>query len=173
MKPYRLTKDKFLTDRELSELREELSKRDTRDKLLIEFALATGARAQEILNASLHDLNPDQISVYIHGLKSSNDREIPLRRGLFKQVYELAQKSPTGKPFDISYSRLVQIWNAWRPGSKSFHSLRHTFAVELYKQTQNIRLVQMTLGHRNIMNTMIYVDFLYSQKEIRKLMNVK
>ena len=30
-------------------------------------------------------------------------------------------------------------------------------------------LLQIALGHRNITNTMIYADFVYSQDEMRKL----
>jgi integrase/recombinase XerC len=52
---------------------------------------------------------------------------------------------------------------------KKFHSLRHTFAIELYQKTKDLRLVQVALGHRNITNTMIYADYVYSQQELRKL----
>ena len=31
------------------------------------------------------------------------------------------------------------------------------------------RLVQVALGHRNITNTMIYADYVYSQQELKKL----
>ena len=72
--------------------------------------------------------------------------------------------------FPISYPRLVQIWQHYRPVHKKFHSLRHTFAIELYKKTKDIRLLQMALGHRNIANTMIYADYVYSQTELRRLL---
>ena len=71
--------------------------------------------------------------------------------------------------FPISYSRLIQIWEHYRPTHKKFHSLRHTFAIRLYKKTKDLRLVQVALGHRNITNTMIYADYVYSQQELRKL----
>jgi integrase len=71
--------------------------------------------------------------------------------------------------FPITYNRLRQIWDLYRPVQKKFHSLRHTFAIQLYKKTKDIRLVQVALGHRNVMNTMIYADYVYSQTELRKL----
>ena len=36
------------------------------------------------------------------------------------------------------------------------HSLRHTFAMNLYRQTGDLRLVQTALGHRHISTTEIY-----------------
>jgi integrase/recombinase XerD len=38
----------------------------------------------------------------------------------------------------------------------SVHSLRHTFATRLYRQTGDLRLVQRALGHRHIATTEIY-----------------
>jgi len=73
------------------------------------------------------------------------------------------------KIFPITYNRYRQIWEMYRPTHKKLHSLRHTFAIELYKKTKDIRLVQFALGHRNITNTMIYADYVYSQQELRKL----
>jgi integrase/recombinase XerC len=65
--------------------------------------------------------------------------------------------------------RLYQIWQFYRPVPKKFHALRHTFAIELYQKTKDLRLVQVALGHRNITNTMIYADYIYSQQELKKL----
>jgi len=75
----------------------------------------------------------------------------------------------SGSLFPISYHRLYQIWHQYRPVAKKFHSLRHTFAIRLYRKTKDLRLVQVALGHRNITNTMIYADYIYSQQELRKL----
>lgn len=36
------------------------------------------------------------------------------------------------------------------------HTLRHTFATRLYRETKNIRLVQKALGHADLATTMIY-----------------
>jgi site-specific recombinase XerD len=36
------------------------------------------------------------------------------------------------------------------------HTLRHTFATRLYRETKNIRLVQKALGHSDLSTTMIY-----------------
>ena len=36
------------------------------------------------------------------------------------------------------------------------HTLRHTFATDLYRETSKIRLVQKVLGHSDLSTTMIY-----------------
>lgn len=136
---------------------------------MIWVALRTGARAQEVLNLRFSDLNSYDESVFIRGLKNSNDREIPLHPELFKRLHRFAEKNGPGELFPITYNRLYQIWEMYRPIPKKFHALRHTFAIELYQKTKDLRLVQVALGHRNITNTMIYADYVYSQQELKKL----
>jgi integrase len=169
---YSLNKNKYLLEPEVERLEkilDQFSATDTRDCLLIGLALRTGARAQEILNLRKDDLNSYDKSVYIRGLKGSNDREIPLSAMFFQKLYQYAQSQSTDQIFPISYVRFRQIWQNFRPVHKKLHCLRHTFAIRLYKKTKDVRLLQVALGHRNIANTMIYADYVYSQQELRKL----
>ena len=169
---YALNKTKYLLDDELVRLEEIFRRfRDTcpRDCLLLEVALHTGARAQEVLNIERIDLDTTHRAVLIKGLKNSNDREIPLPSELFRRLERFAHTQGLGRVFGITYIRFHQIWNQYRPVEKKLHSLRHTFAIRLYRRTRDLRLVQLALGHRNIANTMIYADYVYSQEELRKL----
>lgn len=169
---YALNKNKYLLSPEVERLRKILGDHqvaDPRNCFLIGLGLRTGARAQEILNLQKSDLNAYDRSVFIRGIKGSNDREIPLHSTYFEQLSRFAGSLSGSKLFDISYMRLYQIWEFYRPIPKKFHSLRHTFAIELYQKTKDLRLVQVALGHRNITNTMIYADYVYSQQELRRL----
>lgn len=171
-KPYAINKNKFLLDPEYEHLELLLKKyifKDRRNCLLLYVAMYTGARATEILSLEKEDLNVYDQSLFIHGIKGSNDREIPLPDWLFELLEDYSQTLKGEKLFDISYHRLRQIWQHYRPVPKKFHCLRHTFAIRLYKKVKDIRLLQIALGHRNITNTMIYADFVYSQSEMRKL----
>ena len=170
---YALNKNKYLLDPEFNHLEMTLQRyklKEPRNCLAIQVALKTGARAQEVLNLRKSDLNPYDQSVFITGLKGSSDREIPVEESLFEDLELYARSKNLDDPlFDMTYHRLRQIWCEYRPVQKKFHCLRHTFAIRLYKKTRDIRLLQVALGHRNIANTMIYADYVYSQTELRRL----
>ncbi|MFZ4402690.1 MAG: tyrosine-type recombinase/integrase [Pseudobdellovibrionaceae bacterium] len=169
---YSLNKNKYLLPPEkerLQKLIDDYIDKDTRNCLILWLGLRTGARAQEILNLQIADLNTYDEAIYIRGLKGSNDREIPVPKDLFARLKRYCDQNCEDKIFTISYDRLYQIWEFYRPVHKKFHSLRHTFAIELYQKTKDLRLVQVALGHRSITNTMIYADYVYTQQELRKL----
>jgi integrase len=170
---YALNKNKYLIDPEVDRLERSLVaelEANSRDALILQLALRTGARATELLQLRHADLNTYDKTLFIRGIKGSNDRELPLPPLLFDQLLTYSQSvSRNENLFPIGYHRLRQVWDWYRPVPKKFHSLRHTFAIRLYRKTKDIRLVQVALGHRNITNTMIYADYIYSQTELKKL----
>lgn len=178
---YALNKNKYLLEPELTALQDTTSKAissetgktavssETRNALIIQLGLATGARATELLNITKADVNMHDKTIFIRGIKNSNDREIPITDTLFTGIQSYVSSIQSDRLFNISYERLVQVWDMYRPVKKKFHCLRHTFAIMLYKRTKDLRLVQVALGHRNITNTMIYADYVYSQSELKKL----
>ncbi|MBX3022323.1 MAG: site-specific integrase [Bdellovibrionales bacterium] len=169
---YALNKNKYLLEPEVDRLEyilKSFANKDPRNCTLLWTCLHSGARAQEVLNVRVEDLNTYDETVFFRGLKGSNDRELPLPSWLFQR---LVQEIPSAREdilFPITYNRLRQIWDHYRPVHKKLHALRHTFAIRLYKKTKDLRLVQVALGHRNITNTMVYADYVYSQQELRKL----
>lgn len=169
---YALNKNKYLLDPELDRLNyilDSFKDKDPRNCTLLWTLLHTGARAQEVLNLTIEDLNTYDESVFIRGLKGSNDRELPVPSWLFQRLITELSRAQNQTLFPITYNRLRQIWDLYRPVHKKLHALRHTFAIRLYKKTKDLRLVQVALGHRNITNTMVYADYAYSQEELRKL----
>ncbi len=169
---YALNKNKYLLEAEVDRLQyilESFKDKDSRNCTLLWTLLHTGARAQEALNLRREDLNTYEQSVFIRGLKGSNDREIPLPSWLFKRLESELKNNESDLIFSITYNRLRQIWDIYRPVHKKLHALRHTFAIRLFKKTKDLRLIQVALGHRNITNTMIYADYIYSQEELRRL----
>jgi integrase len=168
IKRYQLKKEKYLTEPEYEKLHkrlDELKGVEPRNCAMIFTAMYTGARAQEILNLRPTDLDPNENTVYVRGIKGSDDREITLPDWLFELLVQVTGEKHI---FEITYPRLDQIWRSFRTTAKKFHSLRHTFAIRLYKATKDIRLVQVCLGHRQISNTMIYAAYLYNTEETRK-----
>lgn len=169
-----MNKSKFLSPIELEHLKQTLEKfrdQDTRNVTLIETLLYTGSRATEVLNITKADLNSEDQTVFIKGLKNSRDREVPLKKPLFDALMALCRTS--NRPFDISYSRLVQVWELYRPCRKSVHCTRHTFAIEIFKAKRDLRFVQLCLGHKSIQSTMVYSDYIYSREEMSSLLDMK
>lgn len=165
---------KHLTDLELSHLEETLKRNanvSPRDVLLIMLTLYTGARISEILGLRVIDYNPATKTLFIKGIKGSNDRELPLNAfldRLLKGYVASLQAQDEMRLFNIGYARAWQIWQLYRPCKKKIHSMRHTRAIKAYKKSRNIHLVKTILGHKSINNTLIYMDYVESQSEIKK-----
>lgn len=164
MSRYQLTRAKYLSEPEVLRLREILARfsvKAPRDCLMIRLALETGGRAQEVLNLTRSDVDYEHQAVCIKGIKDSNDREIPLSPDTWAEVLGHIASMPADQQrlFNITYRRLEQIWREYRPTPKKFHALRHTFAIRLYRSCRDILIVKTALGHRNIANTMVYLEY--------------
>lgn len=183
---YIITHQKVLNKNEQTSLKRVCERhfsliKDRRNALIITLALECGLRASEVLGLTVRDFDPEEATVFIKSFKRSNARQLPIRpalaRSIKKYMLETHEKDlwsqidRDAKLFDIAYNRLHQIWVYYTPNKdKTFHSLRHTFAVKMYMKTKDIKAVQLALGHRKIDNTMVYVDFVYNQTIMRKLM---
>lgn len=162
---YQITADKYLTPIEQQKVRAAIPSLPEEQQVLMLLALATGARESELLNITAADLVEHEQAVQIRGLKGSLSRVIPLQPELYAR---LACLCSSGKPFKMSDRKLRHIWHDFRPVVKKFHSFRHTFAIELYKKTKDIRLVQVALGHKSINNTMVYMQLVIATEDLRK-----
>lgn len=170
-----ITKDKFLTEKEVKSMFDMLKNSKTipfKTRVLIEMAYYTGARASELLDLRLSDMIPDSKSVFIYGLKGGLSRELPIPQTVWVKAHQLASNDPDGFVFGYGYEWLKKEWAKYRPAkAKVFHSLRHTFGVRLYQKTRDIHLVKTAMGHKSILSTQIYVNFAYSQNELRKALS--
>lgn len=174
---------KTLTESELTELTSTITKyASERDYLILMLLLLLGIRGGEVLLLRKTDLinsedNPQ--SIWVTALKGSRSRYMPLPEELWVKLKAYADKSSSDSLFPISKSRLKQIWREYSPQScrgkskreaRGLHSLRHNFAISLYKRERNIRTVQIALGHESIDNTLIYMTYVESGKELRRAM---
>ena len=151
--------NKYLTTEEQSQASKAILTMPEELRVYFQLLLATGMRETEALELSPSQLIKDRISVHVFGIKGSNDRELPLERILFNDLLKLSDESTTGTIFINLYPRLVcRAWHKIRPCEKPIHSLRHTFAVNLYKRSRDIKLVQYALGHKSLNNTLIYTE---------------
>lgn len=127
-------------------------------------ALYTGARALELRLIKKSDLNHQTRGVLVRGVKKSNNREVPIPDWLFNHLVRL--EGPV--LFDVGRTRLKEIWWQYRPVKKGFHSLRHTFAIRQLRKHGRIDVIKKMLGHVSLTNTMVYIDYAYTQNDLRK-----
>jgi len=157
-----------------------------RDRALLEFLYATGARASEVTGLRLSQLFLKDGLVKLFG-KGSKERVVPIGR-MARDAMDtyLSKVRPlfvrTGKRTDAVFlnqergtalSRM-SVWNLvkeYATAAKiakhlSPHTFRHSFATHLIEGGADLRMVQEMLGHADISTTEIYthVDRSYLQE---------
>ena len=169
-----LTPDKFLTEEEIQKLRKTCREAATvaksrgvqapvRDALIIEFALGTGLRVSEMANLNVEDLylKRGQSSIHVKNGKGGKDRVVDIGLNLKKRIREFLDYRtrdssylfPSERGERMTRSGIQQVFKKWAKKAGisarySIHSLRHTYATNLYKASgYNLRLVQRQLGH--------------------------
>lgn len=165
-----IDQSKHLTSEELEQLIEVLQPDASRNAIYIQLLLETGVRSTEALNLRKADVYHSSKSIFITGLKGSNSRQLPLSAALFTKLVNYMSQLETDQLFPFSYETARRIWCYYRPVKKSMRSARHAFAIDLYKDTKDIRLVQKGLGHVSISSTQVYADYVYTADEFRKAM---
>jgi integrase/recombinase XerD len=166
----------------VEEMREVLIQPDTktnpgiRDRAILEFLYATGARVSEVTTLSMNQLFLDDGLVRLFG-KGSKERIVPIGKVARKAMDEyLSKVRPLflhgGKMTDAVFlnerlgtglSRMA-IWNIIQKYTKaakvekeiSPHTFRHSFATHLLEGGADLRIVQELLGHADITTTEIY-----------------
>jgi integrase/recombinase XerD len=84
-----------------------------------------------------------------------------------KMVYRYAEKAGIQEEIKKHYrdAKGNELKETYLQKKVSPHILRHTFATELYRMTNDLRKVQKTLGHSSIQTTMIYTHLVDEELE--------
>lgn len=173
-----ITHESFLSDEESKRLFATIAAhKGERDAMLIWTILVTGARGCEIVGTPTVEgitpasLNHKKDTIMIRGAKGSCNRTVPIPAALYADLLAyIALKGLTDNQrlFPITTRQLNRIWAIYRPNKrKGTHAMRHTLATRMYINCKNIRKVQGQLGHRNVHNTNIYVDYVEKAKGLR------
>jgi integrase/recombinase XerD len=82
-------------------------------------------------------------------------------------VYRYAKKAGIQEEVEKKYrdEEGNELEETYLQKKVSPHVLRHTFATELYRMTNDLRKVQKTLGHSSIQTTMIYTHLVDEELE--------
>jgi len=173
---------KILTDDETERLLDQPNQRyfsPRRDYLFMRLMLKAGLRSAEAVA-----LQPDHIDmptgkVTVREGKGAKDRTLWISNDLRDEIGEWLERRPEsdyllptskGKKVDTSqlrrsvkrYAKEAEIAEVDRV---SPHTLRHTFATRLLRETGNIRKVQKALGHSDLSTTMLYTHVVDSELE--------
>lgn len=162
----RNTHMRFLDDGEIQHLRDAIGD-DPQLRRVVDFALWTGLRRNEIINLQWSDVDLNRKVLIVSNkegfrTKSGKSRSIPLNTQLVAMLTEMKTVScrPDDRVFPVNYWTLGQHYrkaarNAGL-GGITLHTLRHTFASHLIMAGADVRSVQELLGHHDISVTMIY-----------------
>ena len=192
MSKWIITPEKYLNEEEVRALRKVASDQAiiargkgnqtaVRNQLIIELALGTGLRVSELANLKVDDLHlgKGQNSLIVRNGKGGKDRVVAFSSVLKKLISDYLEYRISQSPHLFHSERGEQmtrfgIGRVFKTIAKiagiaehhSIHSLRHTYATNLYKASgYNLRLVQKQLGHSSITTTSVYSDVISKDLE--------
>ena len=187
MSQWIVTPDKFLTDEESKKLRrmcEEAAiiakskgnQMAVRNRLIIEMALGTGLRVSELANLKVDDIHirKGQYSLTVNNGKGGKHRVVGFNNKLKTLIQEYldyrksmssylfaSERGEKMTRFGVGRVFKTMAAKACLDSKHSIHTLRHTYATNLYKASgYNLRMVQKQLGHSSITTTTVYSDVL-------------
>lgn len=183
-----VTPDKFPTPIQVTQLRAYLAAQRTssdrnaiRNAAIIETLLSTGLRVSEVCSLVVGDLFLDSgaANVLVRRGKGGKIRLVAMSDQLCNYLQEfLAWKRTSGEPMDrtsplfmserfgaMSRSAVHRVWKAALeaaalPTRWGVHATRHSYAVEVYRKTRDLRLTQRLLGHSSPVVTTVYANLL-------------
>ena len=151
--------------------------RSVRDRALLEFLYATGARISEATGLDVDDLTLDGEPAILLDGKGGKQRIVPLGRyaaaALSAYLVRARPALATGAPRTVSPALFLNArggrltrqgaWAVLRAAAEranlspvSPHTLRHSFATHMLDGGADIRVVQELLGHASVTTTQIY-----------------
>ena len=140
-----------------------------RDRALFGTIYHYGLRVSEATVLSVHSIDFNRQTIYIHRLKGGRSGQKPLLANTARllKVYLPVRESTgerlfTGREGTLGRHRIGQLFlhyaNRVGISGYSVHSLRHSIATHMLGAGFSIEVVQDHLGHRNIQSTLIYAQ---------------
>jgi integrase/recombinase XerD len=140
-----------------------------RNRAMIAIMLDAGLRCAECCGLGLRDVDLQTGRIMVRQGKGKKDRIVWAGAATLDAIAAWLDVRPegdgplfctlNGKPVHTSYVRAMLDRMEKRAGIRhnvSPHTLRHTCATDLLRQTGNLRIVQRALGHSSITTTTIY-----------------
>lgn len=143
-----------------------------RNLCMLRLMLNAGLRSSEVLNLKVKDLDWMSGKLMVRQGKGKKDRTLWLNEEDLEILRKWRERKPeaellfttlSGGAINSRYLRALVERLGKKAGIEKHvhpHTLRHTFATDLYKSTKDLRLVQKALGHANIQTTTIYTHII-------------
>ncbi|MFB6273404.1 MAG: tyrosine-type recombinase/integrase [Salinibacter sp.] len=145
-----------------------------RNRNLLQLMLDTGLRLSEALDLRWRDIDLNTGKLHVVQGKGAKDRILWLGEDNLEQLQHWRQRQADhighapeplfttldGKRLQGRYVQALVKRLAGRAGIEkdvSPHTLRHSFATDLLRETNNLELVRRALGHANLQTTQVYV----------------
>lgn len=144
-------------------------------KAALSVAYGAGLRASEIVHLKIADIDSERMIIRVEEGKGQRDRPAMLSPGLLKILRSWCREGqakrkilpggwlfPGQNPVDpLSTRQLSRAFVIARQAAGiekkvTLHSLRHAFATHLLERHEDIRVIQVLLGHKKITNTARY-----------------
>jgi integrase len=158
------------TEKEIDDL---IANCGTKTSKALRIAKETGARIGEIANLKWIDIDKEKRLLIINEPeKGSNPRILPISAELISVLERLPKKDEyvftTGSGPTTAKHLASLLWGGRKSAARklgnprllkiTYHTLRHWKATMEYHRTKDILHVKELLGHKNIQNTMIYIN---------------
>jgi site-specific recombinase XerD len=156
-------------------------------KAALSVAYGAGLRASEVVHLASTDIDSERMLIRVEQGKGSRDRHamlsenlLALLRAWYRQGRAKRRLLPRGWLFPglnpvnpMSTRQLSRVFHLARKAAgidkpANLHSLRHSFATHLLEHREDIRVIQVLLGHKKLTTTARY-----SQVATRTLKEVK
>jgi integrase len=170
----------YMTAEQLERFLKAAKEYGAREHAMFLFAVAHGARAQEIANLKLSDINFSNEQVHIARLKGSLASTQTLLKVKGNSLFDekaafkawLAVRKPDADTFMFNSQKSTQlnrvtVFKLFRAIAKRAglgetlqhpHVLKHTAAMLMVQQGANAFLIRQHLGHRSFDSTLAYVN---------------
>ncbi len=138
-----------------------------RDRMLYRLLLGTGIRVGSALGLDRDDVDLERGELRLRHCKGDREERVFVPRAVVEDLRAFVVGRGPGPLFTTKAGARLQHRQAHRrlafwlreagiERAASPHTLRHSFATDLYARTGDLLLVQRALRHRNIASTMVY-----------------
>ena len=160
----------YLSQDEIRATLDKAAGENSDDYVLLTVLLQTGLRASELISLTPYHVLKDALNVKGKGLKYRMVDISPVVQTLLASHIRLAKLGPADKLFKMDRSNLYRLCKYY--SGKNPHAFRHTYAINLLRETKNVRFVQKQLGHSSLRITEKYLQFAEYDIEKSQLPNL-